>query len=395
MADEVGLGKTIEAGLVLSQKWAERKRRILVITPSKVFLPCRILEAKSYNAAIKQNQLHPFDAPDIVICSYQFATNKASDVHTLPWDLVVIDEAHRLRNVYKPQNVIANTLKNALAGKDKLLLTATPLQNSILELYGLVSFIDEHTFGDLKSFREQFTNLDQERVFEKLKSRLKPICHRTLRRQVIAYIPYTKRLPLMEKFTPDESEDQLYEAVSEYLQRSNLQALPASQRSLMTLVLRKLLASSAFAIAGALTSMANRLKAKLRKHEPSESFEDGLVQDYEALDETADEWNSDEPGGVVSEADRNAIEQESADLDAFAKLAASIDHNAKGDGAEDFVENLAKRSFHFREASIWKRRRSLSGGPKARGTGRSRIAIDPWHVERHEGRMRKSRCGSM
>ena len=57
----------------------------------------------------------------------------------MPWDLVVIDEAHRLRNVYKPQNVIANTLKQALSGKHKLLLTATPLQNSLLELYGLVT----------------------------------------------------------------------------------------------------------------------------------------------------------------------------------------------------------------------------------------------------------------
>jgi superfamily II DNA or RNA helicase len=132
LADEVGLGKTIEAGLVLSQKWAERKRRILVITPSnlrkqwyqelaeKFFLPCRILEAKPYNAAIKQGQFRPFEAPEIVICSYQFAKSKAGDVHAVPWDLVVIDEAHRLRNVYKPSNVIANTLKQALAGKHKL-----------------------------------------------------------------------------------------------------------------------------------------------------------------------------------------------------------------------------------------------------------------------------------
>jgi SNF2 family DNA or RNA helicase len=199
LADEVGLGKTIEAGLVLSQKWAERKRRILVITPSnlrkqwfqelteKFFLPCRILESKSYNAAIKSGHFQPFEVAEILICSYQFAKNKAPDVHAIAWDLVVIDEAHRLRNVYKPTNVIANTLKGALAGKHKLLLTATPLQNSLLELFGLVSFIDEHTFGDLKSFREQFTNLNQDRVFETLKARLKPVCHRTLRRQVVAY----------------------------------------------------------------------------------------------------------------------------------------------------------------------------------------------------------------
>jgi adenine-specific DNA-methyltransferase len=342
LADEVGLGKTIEAGLVLSQKWAERKRRILVITPSnlrkqwfqemaeKFFLPCRILEAKSYNTAIKQGRFRPFEVPEIVICSYQFAKSKAADVHAVQWDLVVIDEAHRLRNVYKPANVIANTLKLALAGKRKLLLTATPLQNSLLELFGLVSFIDEHVFGDLKSFREQFANLNQEQVFNALKARLKPVCHRTLRRQVTAYIPYTKRLPLVEEFTPEESEDRLYHLVSEYLQRDNLQALPAGQRSLMTLVLRKLLASSTFAIAGALTSISNRLKAKLRKQAPAESLEDELDQDYETLDETAEEWVQDDPVELLTEADRQALEQEIADLDAFAQLAASIEHNAKG-----------------------------------------------------------------
>jgi ERCC4-related helicase len=342
LADEVGLGKTIEAGLVLAQKWAERKRRILVITPSnlrkqwyqevteKFFLPCRILEAKSYNAAIRKGDFRPFEANEIVICSYQFACGKAADVANTAWDLVVIDEAHRLRNVYKPANIIANTLKRALANAPKLLLTATPLQNSLLELFGLVSFIDEHTFGDLKSFREQFTNLSQEQVFETLKFRLKPICHRTLRRQVTSYIPYTKRLPLLENFTPDQSEDQLYHAVSNYLLRENLQALPASQRSLMTLVLRKLLASSTFAIAGALTSMANRLKAKLVKKEPELSIEEHLEEDYEALDETADEWDEQLFPEEISEATRAAIEQEVADLEGFAALASSIQHNAKG-----------------------------------------------------------------
>jgi len=342
LADEVGLGKTIEAGLVLSQKWAERKRRVLVITPSnlrkqwhqelseKFFLPCRILESKSYNADIKQGRFRPFEVNAVVICSYQFARNKAADVANTAWDLVVIDEAHRLRNVYKPSNVIANTLKLALAKSNKLLLTATPLQNSLLELFGLVSFIDEHTFGDLKSFREQFANLNQDQVFQTLKARLKPVCHRTLRRQVSSYIPFTKRLPMVEEFTPEESEDRLYNLVSEYLRRDNLQALPASQRTLITLVLRKLLASSTFAIAGALESMSNRLKAKVKKSEPPEPLEDELDKDYEALNETAEEWSDDASSELLSTADRAAIEQEIADLDGFAVLARSITHNAKG-----------------------------------------------------------------
>ncbi|TAN06584.1 MAG: DEAD/DEAH box helicase [Rhodanobacteraceae bacterium] len=347
LADEVGLGKTIEAGLVLSQKWAERKRRILVITPSnlrkqwlqelteKFFLPCRILESKSYNAASKQGHLRPFEGNDIVLCSYQFARSKAGDVQAIPWDVVVIDEAHRLRNVYKPSNVIANTLKQALAGRDKVLLTATPLQNSLLELFGLVSFIDEHTFGDLQSFREQFAHLEEGQAFATLKTRLKPVCHRTLRRQVNAYVPFTRRLPLVEEFTPEQGEDQLYEQVSEYLQRPNLQALPSGQRALITLVLRKLLASSTFAIAGALTSMSERLKARLRQDEQAAALDDDLgrddlSRDYETLDETADEWSEEAQAEPLSEADRHAIQQEIAHLDSFVELATSIDHNAKG-----------------------------------------------------------------
>ncbi|MGB7217807.1 MAG: SNF2-related protein [Vicinamibacterales bacterium] len=345
LADEVGLGKTIEAGLVVSQKWAERKRRILVITPSnlrkqwhqeltdKFFLPCRILESRSYNEAIKTGQFRPFEPEaQIVICSYQFARNKASDVHSANWDLVVMDEAHRLRNVYKPSNIIANTLKQALAAAPKLLLTATPLQNSLLELFGMVSVIDDQIFGDLRSFREQFSDLSQEQVFTTLKKRLAPVCHRTLRRQVTAYISYTRRLPLLERFTPDESEDRLYTLVSDYLRRENLRALPSGQRTLMTLVMRKLLASSSFAIAGALDTLIRRLRATLSKQAAPDTLAEELDRDYEGLDETSEEWEEEEDSGpLLSDADREALAREIADLEGFRDLATSITRNAKGE----------------------------------------------------------------
>ncbi|MDF1659666.1 MAG: SNF2-related protein [Verrucomicrobiales bacterium] len=343
LADEVGLGKTIEAGILVSQRWAERKRRILIITPSnlrkqwhqelaeKFFLPATILEARSYKQALKAGKSNPFqpDAPNLVICSYHFARNKAEDVVATPWDLVVIDEAHRLRNVYKTSNVIANTLKMALKGRPKVLLTATPLQNSLLELYGLVSFIDEHAFGDLKSFRQQFANLSQDGTFDALKARLAPLCHRTLRRQVTQYVPYTARHALVEEFTPEESEDQLYHLVSDYLGRDNLFALPPAQRTLMTLVLRKLLASSTFAIAGALQTMARRLRRDLVEQE-SLSLVDELDEDYESLDETAEEWSEDEVGELLSKDDCEALAAEISELEAFAELATSISNNAKG-----------------------------------------------------------------
>lgn len=277
LADEVGLGKTIEAGLVISQRWAERRRRILIIVPAnlrkqwhqemqdKFNLQGLILEAKNYNTIRKQENQNPFLMPSgPVICSYQFAKAKAADIKDINWDLVVLDEAHRLRNVYKTSNVIAKTIKEALAHvHSKVLLTATPLQNSLLELYGLVSMIDDRVFGDLDSFRAQFTQPNREQAFAALRSRIAPICKRTLRRQVQQYVPYTARRAIVEEFTPSNEERELSALVADYLRRPNLKALPDGQRQLISLVLWKLLASSTHAIAGALETMAKRLQGVL------------------------------------------------------------------------------------------------------------------------------------
>jgi len=199
LADEVGLGKTIEAGLLIAQSWAEGKRHILVIVPAnlrkqwsqeladKFFLPSVILEAPTFNETIRAGNLNPFQQNAVIICSYQFARKMEPYVRQTRWDLVVIDEAHRLRNVYKPTNKIANAIKQSVAPFRKVLLTATPLQNSLLELYGLVSIIDDFAFGDLKTYRSRFTRLGNENDFNDLKERLRPLCKRTLRKQVLEF----------------------------------------------------------------------------------------------------------------------------------------------------------------------------------------------------------------
>jgi superfamily II DNA/RNA helicase len=344
LADEVGLGKTIEAGLVLAQKWTEGKRRILVITPAnlrkqwsqeieeKFFLPTLILEARNYNRMIKDGVRRPFEQKKLVICSFQFAARHAEELMVIPWDLVVIDEAHRLRNVYRPDNRIGRTLKGALANVPKVLLTATPLQNSLMELYGLVSLIDDYTFGDVKSFRAQYARLSGEGQFEELKHRLQPICHRTLRRQVMEYIRYTNRIPITQEFVPSEAEQSLYDLVSEYLRRPSLQALPSSQRTLMTLIMRKLLASSTFAIAGALDSLARKLERQLKDDANlREKLEEELSEDYEEFEEVADEWSdSDDELELLTAEDIALIQREIADLREFRDLAVSISQNAKG-----------------------------------------------------------------
>lgn len=344
LADEVGLGKTIEAGLVITQRWAEQRRRILIIAPAslrkqwvqeladKFYLPSVILESKSYNDLRKSGMREPFVRPAknaaVILCSYQFAAKMADEIMTVPWDLVVCDEAHRLRNVYKPGNKTASALRSALVDRPKLLLTATPLQNTLMELFGLVSFIDEHAFGDAKSFRAKYGRLADEGSFEELKLRLAPMCHRTLRRQVVEYVKYTNRVPITQEFRPTDDELQLYDMVSEYLKRPELQALPSSQRSLMVLVMRKLLASSTFAIAGALNTLAERLRGQIADDDGKRAvltgkldaaFADELSTDFEQLPELADEWSAgedDEPERLTGVA-RDALRNEIAELQAF------------------------------------------------------------------------------
>lgn len=345
LADEVGLGKTIEAGLVISQRWAERRRRILIIVPAnlrkqwhqelqdKFNLQGLILEAKNYNAIRKQERQNPFLMPSgPVICSYQFAKAKADDIKDIDWDLVVLDEAHRLRNVYKTSNVIAKTLKEALARvHSKVLLTATPLQNSLLELYGLVSMIDDRVFGDIDSFRSQFTAQNREQAFSALRTRLAPVCKRTLRRQVQQYVPYTARRAIVEEFTPSTEERELSSLVADYLRRPNLKALPEGQRQLISLVLWKLLASSTHAIAGALETMAKRLQGVLEESSEVTDLAEELDNDYESLDETADEWSGDSANGELpSQSERDAVADEIAELRHFKALATNIRDNAKG-----------------------------------------------------------------
>ncbi|MEX8505138.1 SNF2-related protein [Leptothrix ochracea] len=345
LADEVGLGKTIEAGLVISQRWAERRRRILIIVPAnlrkqwhqelqdKFSLQGVLLEAKSYNAILKQERRNPFQvASGPVICSYQFAKAKAGEIKAIDWDLVVLDEAHRLRNVYKSSNVIAKALKDALAHvHSKVLLTATPLQNSLLELYGLVSMIDDRVFGDIDSFRSQFTAQPRELAFKALRNRLAPVCKRTLRRQVQQYVPYTARRAIVEEFTPSSEERELSNLVADYLRRPNLKALPDGQRQLISLVLWKLLASSTHAIAGALETMAKRLQGVLDDPANTPDLAEELDEDYESLDETADEWNGSEDDAAFPEKnERDDIAHEIAELRHFRTLATNIRDNAKG-----------------------------------------------------------------
>ncbi len=346
LADEVGLGKTIEAGIVIAQRWAERKRHILLIVPatlraqwqqeleSKFYLPTTILDSKVASELVNGGIANPLRMTDrLIVCSYHFASAKAQEISHVPWDLVVIDEAHRLRNVFRKSSKLARNVVAAVAHAPKLLVTATPLQNSLMELYGLASVIDDHLFGDAASFRDRFVRVVDERLRNsELRDRLRPICIRTLRKQVVEYIPFTRRVPVTQDFRPSDEEQALYECISVYLQQEDLIALPAGQRTLITLVLRKLLASSTFAIAKTLNRLVERLESLSSQQGLLLDEEDveGLEELQDEMEEQEDEFEGEHPQ-EDSRIDPEKLKAELAELRGFAEQARKISINAKGE----------------------------------------------------------------
>ena len=215
LADEVGLGKTIEAGIVLCQLWAERKRRLIVICPAsirkqwalelseKFNLPTRVLDAKTFEDEQRLGHA-PLNEKAILIVSFNYANALREDIKAIAWDLVVIDEAHKLRNAYRPSNKVGQGIRWATEDCRKLLLTATPLQNSLIELYGLSTLVDDQLFGDINAFRARYASAGSS--LTDLRQRLATFCKRTLRNQVTEYVRYTERRAITRPFTPNDAD---------------------------------------------------------------------------------------------------------------------------------------------------------------------------------------------
>lgn len=360
LADEVGLGKTIEAALVICQLWAERKRRLLIIAPAslrkqwaqelleKFAVPTTVLDAvalRKQSAGSALDTLQRITGKAVVIMSYQFAARLEAELRAIPWDVVVIDEAHKLRNAHRQSNRTGQALRRALDGRKKLLLTATPLQNSLMELYGLSTLIDEHLFGDEKAFRKQYLN--NPGGLEELRGRLAGFTQRTLRKDVLEYIQYTERKALTQPFSPTDEEHAVYEQVSAFLLREESFALPKRQRHLTGLILRKLLASSTPAILGTLVTIRARLEQLLIDEAAAEKTnlieqwveDEDLESDYlEEEDSPDNEGVEDAHPGYLTvtqttpltpEQKQQAIQLEIAELDSIITLAQSLQSDTK------------------------------------------------------------------
>jgi superfamily II DNA or RNA helicase len=344
LADEVGLGKTIEAGLILAQLVAEGKRRILVLAPAslrkqwvleldeKLGIHAEVVDGNVDRLDRKSDVVRGsvFDRPGVVVvASHPFAARRADQVRALPWDVVIIDEAHRLRGAHKGSKT-AEALRDALEGRPKLLLTATPLQNGLDELYGLMTYLDPELLGPYEDFRRAFPGQIEPDSVSALRERVKPLIHRTLRRQVREYVRYTERKSTVCHFSPTAEEMRLYDEVSEYLADEDTWAIAPNRRALMVMVYRKLLASSPQAIAHTLHRLASGLEERLERGE----FDDDFDSDERELIQTIQE----DLGHLETEAapkptrappTPGGLRREIGRLRELAELASSIQRPAK------------------------------------------------------------------
>lgn len=343
LADEVGLGKTIEAGLVIGQYWATGRRNIIVVCPAalrkqwsaeltdKFGLPNTIVDSRNYREV-------GFGNRSIVVCSYNFVARYKVDILHHGFELAVVDEAHKLRNVYRSSSKTAIAVSDALSGSKKLLLTATPFQNSLMELFGLVSVINPQLFGSEKSFRATYGKGDN---LSDLRRRIAPLFTRTLRRDVCEYINYTNRHALTQKFQATDLEQQLYIELSEFLRRGDIYSVPAQQRKLTTMIIRKILASSTYALGFTLTHIRQRLQRMLKSLHVECFNPDDLIDaaaeenDFYDVDEVLEE----DFAGEADEVDPTRLKAEIAKIDHFIELARVIDHDSKSDA---LLKALAK-----------------------------------------------------
>ena len=353
LADEVGLGKTIEAGLVIAQLAAEGRTRALVLVPASLRNQWRDelrgrfgLTAEVVDGDRARSQSgNPFDLPGVVVASTNFAALRPDELSRVPWDVAVLDEAHRLRNAWRPDHRTGQALRRALRRVPKLLLTATPLQNDPMELLGIASFLDPTLLGDEEGFRLRYATgeLDGERA-EELRARLAPVVFRTLRRQVKEYVRFTARRSMVEDFAPSAEEQALYDRVGDYLRREDALAIPGERRALLLLVYRKILASSSFALAATLDRLADSLERSTLGLAASDDGADLLP-----FAEEAEEWGDERPPVRRQPSLRLQAGAELAELRDCARAARAIRVNAKGEALKRGLD----RAFTYARACGW------------------------------------------
>lgn len=340
LADEVGLGKTIEAGLVLKYMIDSGAKKIILTMPASLRKQWEVELNEKFNLSsdvvkiidraalnfnpigLKDHYLLDKSKLCVVITSYDFSSKLMKMFPSVKWDFLVIDEAHNMRNIFHGTKR-AKRLYDLTKGVPKILLTATPLQNRLTDLYGLATFIDGRIFGSEKAFVKQY---EATKNYTLLKKNLSPILYRTLRADIQKYIKFAKRECRTFTFELSRDEMCLYARVNEFLQRPHLYSLPDSNRNLLTLVVRKLLASSSFALIESIETIRTRLQKMYEGTKATDASEDfDFFLQY--LEDEIDEIEEEEDPDVVFE--KQQIEEELREVEAIIADAEKITENAK------------------------------------------------------------------
>lgn len=337
LADEVGLGKTIEAGLVLRYMLESGAKKVLIALPASLRKQWELeLDEKfDLNSAILDRLTVEYDAEDwhkrlddrqkvqIVITSYDYSSKLMKRFPDVKWDFLIIDEAHNLRNLNGTKR--AKRLYSLSKGIPKLLLTATPLQNSLMDLYGLISFIDPRIFGSEQAFRQRYIKNED---YDHLKHELEPVLYRTLRKDVADYMHFVKRICRTVDFQLSHDEIELYERVNLFLKRDVLYSIPTSNRALIILVIRKLMASSSFALIETFEVLKKRLE-KLYEGTKSADAQEGFDLFWSFVEDEIDESDFEETEDKDTATQKAYIQAELDEVNAIIDVSKRIKTNSK------------------------------------------------------------------
>ena len=284
LADEVGLGKTIEAGLVIAQSRVEGFTRILLVVPKPLLGQWQSELGALFGITGVEVRGPAFGAGVFIVGREQAGSAKGQAwLRAAPWDLVVIDEAHELfagiwrrfdrygfEDPESPDARSAAGVRTVIGAAPVLLLTATPIQNTLAELWGLVQFVEPTNtlFGDLPTFRRLFCASGDERAIapgqeQELQRRIATVCQRTLRRQAQEFLdrPFVERHCRLFQYDMGDEERALYEDVTDWLMRPRLHAFSGRTRTLLRIGFLRRMASSSAAFAASLDQVAARLRA--------------------------------------------------------------------------------------------------------------------------------------
>lgn len=219
LADEVGLGKTIEVGMILKEMhYRDTDDSVLVLTPAQLAKQwqAELLEKFGLDFVCNYDDgFNGFDAHDYVIASIDTAKSDRhrDDVLARDWDVLVLDEAHYVKNEETDRYDLIDNLSYHYA----FFLTATPIQNELTDLYNIISLLRPGLFGTRDAFHHYFINSNQETLVnrDELQTRLNKVMIRN--RRADTDIDFTERKIDTRTFEPTLKEQELYDAVSDYV----------------------------------------------------------------------------------------------------------------------------------------------------------------------------------